>query len=110
MNTDYCVSEVMATTTVPEGVPTNPARAMELLEELYQLYNIDLIQPLHPCILRIHLFPEFIDKKLNHEVEESKLLESLIAWMNKNDVDIATKTTSREDLLNSETTNEETPL
>ena len=90
MNTEYCVSEVMATTTVPEGVPTNPALAMELLEELYQLYNIDLIQPLQPCMLGIHLVAEFKEKRLNQKVEESRLFEWLIAWKNENDVNRAT--------------------
>ena len=88
----------------------DPARAKELLEELYQLYNIDLIQPLRPCILRIHLVTEFIKQKLNQEVEESTLFESLIAWKTRNDVDRATKATSTEDLQDSEITNEETRL
>ena len=92
------------------GTPTDHARAKELLEELYQLYNIDLIQPLRPCILGIHLVAEYIEQKLSQEVEEATLFESLIAWKTRNDVDRATKTTSTEDLQDSETTNEETPL
>ena len=91
-------------------MPTDPACAKELLEELYQLYNIDLIQPLRPCILGIQLVPEFIEQKLNQEVEESTLFESLASWKNKNDLDRATKATSTEDLQDSETTNEEIPL
>ena len=62
------------------STPTDPARAKELLEELYQLYNIDLLQPLRSCILGIHLVTEFIEHKLNQGVEESTLFESLIAW------------------------------
>ena len=62
MNSEFCVSEVMANKTVLEGVPTKPARAMELLEELYQFYNINFIQPLRPCILGIDLVAEFIEK------------------------------------------------
>ena len=89
------------------GTPTDPARAKELLEELYQLYNIDLLQPLRSCILGIHLVTEFIKHKLNQGVEDSTLFESLIAWKTRNDVDRATST---EDLQDSETTNEETPL
>ena len=86
------------------------ARAKELLEELYQLYNIDLLQPLRSCIQGIHLVTEFIEHKLNQGVEESTLFESLIAWKTRNDVDRATKATSTEDLQDSETTNEGTPL
>ena len=88
------------------GTPTDPARAKELLEELYQLYNIDLLQPLRSCILGIHLVTEFIEHKLNQGVEESTLFESLITWKTRNDVDRATKATSTEDLQDSETTNE----
>ena len=92
------------------STPTDPARAKELLEELYQLYNIDLLQPLRSCILGIHLVTEFIKHKLNQGVEESTLFESLIAWKPRNDVYRATKATSTEDLQDSEMTNEETPL
>ena len=92
------------------GTPTDPARAKELLEELYQLYNIDLLQPLRSCILGIHLVTEFIEHRLNQGVEESTLFESLIAWKARNDVDRATKATSTKDLQDSETTNEETPM
>ena len=53
---------------------------------------------------------EFIEQKLNQEVEESTLFESLIAWKTRNDLDRATKATSTKDLQGSETTNEETPL
>ena len=53
---------------------------------------------------------EFIEHKLNQGVEESTLLESLIAWKTRNDVDRATKATSTKDLQDSETTNEETPM
>ena len=53
---------------------------------------------------------EFIEQKLNQEVEESILFESLIAWKTRNDVDRSTKATSTEDLQDSEMTNEETPL
>ena len=104
MNTEFCVSEVMANTTVLEGVPTKPARAMELLEELYQLYNINFKQPLRPT--------EFISllNLLKKVKPRSRGIQSLITWKNKNDVDRATKATSTKDLQNSETTNEETPL
>ena len=104
------LSEAMSQGIASPGTPTNPARAKELLEELYQLYNIDLIQPLRPCIMGIHLVTEFIEQKLNKEVEESTLFESLIAWKTRNNVDRAIKATSTEDLQDSETTNEEIPL
>ena len=57
--------------------------------------------------IKSQIHPEENHRKLG---EESTLFESHIAWKNKNDVDRATKTTSTEDLKNSETTNEETPL
>ena len=104
------LSEAMSQGTASPGTPTDQACVKELLEELYQLYNIDLIQPLRPCILGIHLVTEFIEQKLNQEVEESTLFESLIAWKTRNDVDRATKATSTEDLQDSKTTNEETQL
>ena len=104
------LSEAMSQEIASPGTPIDPARAKELLEELYQLYNIDLIQPLRPCILGIHLVTEFIEQKLNQEVEESILFELLIAGKTSNDVDRATKATSTEDLQDSETANEETPL
>ena len=104
------LSEAMSQGIASSGTPTDPAHAKELLEELYQLYNIDLIQSLRPCILGIHLVAEFIEQKLNQEVEESTLFESLIARKTRNDVDRATKATSTEDLQDSETTNEGTPL
>ena len=88
------LSEAMSQGIASPGTPTDPARAKKLLEELYQLYNIDLIQPLRPCILGIHLVSEFIEQKLNQEVEESKLFQSLIAWKTRNDVDRATKASS----------------
>ena len=72
------LSEVMSQGIASPGMPTDPACAKELLEELYQLYNNDLIQPLRPCILGIHLVAEFFEQKLNQEVEESTLFESLI--------------------------------
>ena len=100
------LSEAMSQGIAGPGTPTDPARAKELLEELYQLYNIDLLQPLRSCILGIHLVTEFIEHKLNQGVEESTLFESLIAWKTRNDVDRATKATSTEDLQDSETTNE----
>ena len=78
-----------------QGTRTNPTCAKELLEELYQLYNIDLLQP---CILGIHIVAEFIEQKLNQEREESTLFQSLIAWKNKNNADRATIATSTEDL------------
>ena len=40
------LSEAMSQGKASPGTPTHPASAKELLEELYQLYNIDLIQPL----------------------------------------------------------------
>ena len=104
------LSEAMSQGIASPGMPTDPACAKELLEELYQLYNIDLIQPLRPCILGIHLVTEFIEQKLNQEEEESTLFKLLISWKNKNDLDRATKATSTEDLQDSETTNEEIPL
>ena len=104
------LSEAMSQGIASPSTPTDPARAKELLEELYQLYNIDLLQPLRSCILGSHLVTEFIEHKLNQGVEESTLLESLIAWKTRNDVDRATKATSIEDLQDSETTNEETPM
>ena len=76
---DRSCIEAMSQGIANPGTPTNPAHAKELLEELYQLYNIDLIQPLRPCILGIHLVAEFIEQKLNQGVEESTLFESLIA-------------------------------
>ena len=104
------LSEAMSQGIASPSTPTDPARAKELLEELYQLYNIDLLQPLISCILGIHLVTEFIEHKLNQGVEESTLFKSLITWKTRNDVDRATKATSTEDLQDSETTNEETPL
>ena len=104
------LSEAMSQGIASPSTPTDPARAKELLEELYQLYNIDLLQPLRSCILGIHLVTEFIEHKLNQGVEESTLLESLIAWKTRNDFDRATKATSTEELQDSETTNEETPM
>ena len=35
------LSEAMSQGIASPGTPTDPARAKELLEELYQLYNID---------------------------------------------------------------------
>ena len=40
------LSEAMSQGIASPSTPTDPARAKELLEELYQLYNIDLLQPL----------------------------------------------------------------
>ena len=102
------LSEAMSQGIASPDTPTDPERAKELLEELYQLYNIDSIQPLRPCILGIYLVTEFIEQKLNQEVEEST--HSNRTWKTRNDVDRATKATSTEDLKDSETTNEETPL
>ena len=104
------LSEAMSQGIGYPGTPTNPACAKELLEELFQLYNIDFIQKLQPCFMGIHLVTEFIEQKLNQEAEESTLFKYLIAWKNKNDLNRATKSTSTEDLQNSETTNKETPL
>ena len=71
------LSEAMSQGIASPGTPTYPARAKELLEELYQLYNIDLLQPLRSCILGIHLVTEFIEHKLNQGVEESTLINRL---------------------------------
>ena len=63
------LSEAISQGIASPGTPTDPARAKESLEELYQVYKIDLIQPLRPCILGIHLVAEFIEQKLKQEVE-----------------------------------------
>ena len=36
MNTECCISEVMATATVPGGVPTDQTHVKEFLEEIEQ--------------------------------------------------------------------------
>ena len=69
------LSEAMFQGIINPGMPTNPACAKEQLEELYQLCNIDLIQPPQPCILGIHLVAEFIEQKLNQEVVASTLFK-----------------------------------
>ena len=45
------LSEAISQGIASPSTPTDPACAKELLEELYQLYNIDLLQPLRSCIL-----------------------------------------------------------
>ena len=76
MNTECYISEVMTTTIVPGGVPTDPSCVIELLEELYKLYVIDLL-PLRKCILGIHLIAEFVEQAMLQDERDLSLISSL---------------------------------
>ena len=58
LNNDYFLSEAMSQGIASPGVPTDPSRVKELLEEMNKLYDIDLL-PLRKCILGVHLIAEF---------------------------------------------------
>ena len=63
MNTECCISEVMAFANVPGGVPTDPTHVKELLEKLNKLHDIDLL-PLQKCILGVHLITEVAEQAM----------------------------------------------
>ena len=79
MNTECCISEVMATSNVPGSVSTDLTRVKERLEELYKFYDIDLL-PLWKCVLGVHLVEEFAEQAMLQDEREFSLISSLCLW------------------------------
>ena len=57
------LSEAMSQGIASPSVPNDPSRMKELLEEMYKLYDIDLL-PLRKCILGVHLIAEFTEQTM----------------------------------------------
>ena len=79
MNTECCISEVMATATVPGGVPTGQTHVKEFLEELNKLHDIDLL-PLWKYILGVHQIAELAEQAMLQDERELSLISSLCLW------------------------------
>ena len=73
------LSEAMSEGIASSSVPTDPSRVKELLEEMYKLYNIDLL-PLRKCILGVHLIAEFTEQTMLQDERELNLISSLCLW------------------------------
>ena len=72
------LSEAMSQGIASPSVPTDPSRVKELLEEMYKLYDIDLL-PLRKCILDVHFVAEFTEQMLQDK-RELNLICSLCLW------------------------------
>ena len=72
------LSEAMSEGIASSSVPTDPSRVKELLEEMYKLYNIDLL-PLRKCILGVHLIAEFTEQTMLQDERELNLISSLLS-------------------------------
>ena len=79
MNSECCISEVMATSNVPGSVSTDLTCVKECLEELYKFYDIDLL-PLWKCVLGVHLVEEFAEQAMLQDEREFSLISSLCLW------------------------------
>ena len=70
------LSEAMSQGIASSSVPTDPSQVKELLEEMYKLYDIDLL-PLPKCILGVHLIAEFTEQTMLQDERELNLISSL---------------------------------
>ena len=78
------LSEAMSQGIASPSLPTDPSRVKELLEEMYKLYNIDLL-PLRKCILGVHLIAEFTEQTMQQDERELNLISSLCLWKTRTD-------------------------
>ena len=78
------LSEAMSKGIANPGVPTDPSRVKELLEEMYKLYDIDLL-PFRKCILGVHLIAEFAEQAMLQDERELNLISSLCLWKTRTD-------------------------
>ena len=93
------LSEAMSQGIASSSVPTDPSRVKELLEEMYKLYDIDLL-PLWKCILGVHLIAEFTEQTMLQDERELNLISSLCLWKTWTDVEtnpISTNSLSMDD-------------
>ena len=73
------LSEAMSQGIASPSVPTDPTRVKELLEEMYKLYDINLL-PLQKCILGVHIIAEFTEQTMLRDERELNLISSLCLW------------------------------
>ena len=78
------LSEAMSQGIASPGVPTDPSRVKELLEEMYKLYDIDLL-PLRKCILGVHPIAEFAEQTMLQDERELNIISSLCLWKTRTD-------------------------
>ena len=87
------LSEAVSQGIASPGVPTDPSQVKELLEEMYKLYNIDLL-PLRKCILGVHLIAEFAEQTMLQDERELNLISSLCLWKTRTDAETNPKSTN----------------
>ena len=99
LNNDFFLSEAMSQGIASQGVPTDPSRVKQLLEEMYKLYDIDLL-PLRKCILGVHLIAEFAEQTMLQDERELYLISSLCLRNSRTDTvttPISTNSVSMDD-------------
>ena len=87
------LSEAMSQGIASPSVPTDPSRVKELQEEMYKLYDIDLL-PLLKCILCVHLIAEFTEQIMLQDERELNLISSLCLWKTPTDAGTDPKSTN----------------
>ena len=80
------LSEAMSQGIASSSVTTDPSQVKELLEEMYKLYDIDLL-PLWKCILGVHLIAEFTEQTMLQDERELNLISSLRLWKTRTDAE-----------------------
>ena len=93
------LSEAMSQGIASSSVPTDPSRVKELPEEMYKLYDIDLL-PLRKCIHGVHLIAEFTEQTMLQDERELNLISSLCLWKTRTDTEtnpISTNSLSMDD-------------
>ena len=86
LNNDYISFRSHVSRDSSPGVPTDPSRVKDLLEEMYKLYDIDLL-PLPKYILGVHLIAEFVEQTMLQDERELNLISSLCLWKTRTDAE-----------------------